>query len=78
MKIITEQEYKRHPQNGCELVAEVFSNVTNDPIYIIIEDERSLNNKVANFFEKEGVTFENLRIQYVFKPSPKDGDPIIV
>lgn len=64
----------QHLQNGCALVAEVFSDVTKDPIHILIENERSLNDKIAEFLKKEGVTFEKLRIHYVFKHSPKDGN----
>lgn len=64
MKQITEQEYIQHLQNGCELVAKVYSDATDDPIYVLIDNEKSLTTKISDFL---GIKFEKLRVDYVFK-----------
>lgn len=69
MKQITEQEYIQHPQNGCELVAKVYSDTTDDPIYVLIENEKTLTTQISAFL---GIKFEKLRVDYVFKSCLND------
>lgn len=71
MTIITEEQYHSQPHTGGELVVkEVLDNDAKKTIYLLMESNTTLNNRVLIFSREIGRTiFNNASYEYIFKHS---------
>jgi hypothetical protein len=70
MQVITEEQYNALPYNGCEFVVKaVLDDDTEHPVYLLLDNEYSLREKMSEYFRNIHRKYESARYEYFFKPS---------